>query len=126
MKKSANLEFLRFFLAFWVFIAHIIPWYTYSNSTVSSYLKYTANFFGQLAQYSQPSGALHPAVVGFLVLSGYVIATGFNEDKLKSDLTKYVREWGVRRLFRIMPVYVLGIVIGGGFSQYLATVILSF
>lgn len=114
MKKSANLEFLRFFLAFWVFIAHILPWYTYSNSTVSSYLQDTANFFGQLAKYSQPSGALHPAVVGFLVLSGYVIATGFNEDKLKSNLTKYVREWGVRRLFRIMPVYVLGIVIGGG------------
>jgi peptidoglycan/LPS O-acetylase OafA/YrhL len=114
VKKSTNLEFLRFLLAFWVFTAHILPWYAYNNSTISSDLQSAANFFEQLSKHSQPAGTLHPAVIGFLVLSGYVIATGFNEEKLNRNLRKYLKEWGVRRLFRIMPVYFLGLIIGGG------------
>lgn len=115
MKKSTNLEFLRFLLAFWVFLAHVLPWYTYSNLTISSDVQDLANFFEQLAERTQPSGALHPAVIGFLVLSGYVIATGFDEEKLRGNFTNYLRRWGVRRLFRIMPVYLFGIITGGGY-----------
>jgi peptidoglycan/LPS O-acetylase OafA/YrhL len=114
VKKSANLELLRFFLAFWVFTAHLLPWYTYGNSTISHNVQQLVNLHAKLVLYLQPSGVLHPAVIGFLVLSGYVIATGFNEVKLSTMRSKYIREWGTRRVFRIMPVYLLGLSIGWG------------
>ena len=66
----------------------------------------------RIVEFSQPKGVLHPAVVGFLVLSGYVIVTGFNNEKLINNRSYYVREWGIRRLFRIIPVYLLGVLIG--------------
>ena len=114
VKKSANLEILRFFLAFWVFIAHLLPWYTYGNSTISKNVQQLENLHAKLVEYMQPNGVLHPAVIGFLVLSGYVIVTGFNEEKLNSNRSSYIKEWGIRRLFRIMPVYLMGLLIGVG------------
>jgi peptidoglycan/LPS O-acetylase OafA/YrhL len=55
----------------------------------------------------QSNGETHPAVIAFIVLSGYCIhRNGLRHTE--SDLSAY----GVRRFFRIVPVYLLAVVAG--------------
>ena len=111
-EKSTNLELLRFFLACWVFFAHLIPWMTFYGSQKSQFFTEINTFANVITQILQPKGALHPAVVGFLVLSGYVITIGFNQDRFIKSRWSYLQEWSIRRVFRVIPIYILGVSLG--------------
>jgi peptidoglycan/LPS O-acetylase OafA/YrhL len=110
--KSSSLEGLRFFLAIWVFFAHLVPWHDYSTGTPPTNRTGFLDFFQTLAQVTQPKSSLHPAVIGFLVLSGYVIGVGFDQKAHIRLKYKFVASWLIRRGFRILPVYLLSVLLG--------------
>ncbi len=112
MGKSTGLEGLRFFLAVWVFLAHLLPWYKLSSQSVSGIEDGALSLFSFINHITQPKGSLHPAVIGFLVLSGYVITLGYNQQMMAQSRYKYLGSWLIRRAFRIMPVYLLSLLIG--------------
>lgn len=112
MTKSSSLEGLRFFLAMWVFFAHLLPWHIYSTSTPVTSESGFYGLFQTLAEVTQPKSSLHPAVIGFLVLSGYVIGVGFDQEPLIRAKYKFVTSWLLRRGFRILPIYLLSILFG--------------
>lgn len=103
---SSGIDFLRAILALWVVIAHIFPWANYVTGVIENVL--LSNLLNLLSKIFQPAGETHPAVLGFIVLSGYCIHRSGARDGKKFDFFKY----GVRRAFRIYPVYFLATFIG--------------
>lgn len=95
---SAGINAARALLALWVMFAHLIPWsvVTQGESTIPKpllWLQYLA------ARLFQPNGELNPAVLAFVVMSGYCIhRAGFRQ---QGDVTNYF----ARRSFRILPIY---------------------
>lgn len=87
-------------------LAHGLGWTTYLGRLHSDSILSHINF--ALLKIFQTSGETHPAVLGFIVLSGYCIhRNGFrlgNSFSLKS--------YAIRRSFRILPVYWLASIIG--------------
>ena len=110
--KSSSLEGLRFLLAIWVFFAHLLPWHSYSTGSLTTNQTGLNDFFQTLSQITQPKSSLHPAVIGFLVLSGYVIAVGFDQKTYLRLKFKFIGSWLIRRGFRILPVYLLSVLLG--------------
>ena len=98
--RSNGIDALRAIFALWVVIAHLVP-RTYKlqgADKVPGWLYYfTETIVGQL---TQASGELHPAVLGFIVLSGYCI----HRNGLRDDAPD-VRKYAMRRAFRILPVF---------------------
>jgi peptidoglycan/LPS O-acetylase OafA/YrhL len=105
-KYRSNLGVLRFLLALWVFLAHTVPWYAVVNQHKLPVIGKVMALLRKL----QSNGELHPAVVGFLVLSGYVISSSFPMARQVPALK--IKAWAIRRFFRIYPIYLLGIVFG--------------
>lgn len=104
--RSQSIDALRAVFALWVLFAHVLPWADYYSHSVAAppILQLIAN---SLIRIFQPPGETHPAVLGFIVLSGYCIhLAGLRNGN--ADL----RSYAVRRLFRIYPVYLLAIVVG--------------
>jgi len=110
MGRSAGIDILRAVFALWVIYAHVPDWAAYyqSRENVAPFVLETAGF---LTRIFQGNGETHPAVLGFIVLSGYCIhRTGFLSG---GSLGRYV----VRRSFRILPVYFAAIAAGvAGFA----------
>ena len=106
LKHRSNLGVLRFVLALWVFLAHTVPWYAIVHQHKLPIIGKVMAILRKL----QSSGELHPAVIGFLVLSGYVISSSF---EMKSNLPlAAIKKWAIRRVFRIYPIYLLGVAFG--------------
>lgn len=96
--RSQGIDALRAYFALWVLLAHAIPWAHYHQG--ETLLLRAASIAQKLFQ---PTLEIHPAVLGFIVLSGYCIhKSGFRS----------VESYARRRFFRIAPVYVLGIAAG--------------
>jgi peptidoglycan/LPS O-acetylase OafA/YrhL len=105
-KRSDGIDLLRALFALWVVFAHLIPWAQYVQGPDAVPAAMTLLMRG-LALLFQPVGELHPAVLGFIVLSGYCIhRNGFR--RTAGDLAEY----SVRRAFRIYPVYALATLTG--------------
>ena len=90
----------------WVLLAHGLGWTAYlgrlHSDSILSYIN------AALLKVFQASGETHPAVLGFIVLSGYCIhRNGF---RLGSSFS--LKSYAIRRSFRIMPVYCLASIIG--------------
>lgn len=105
--RSSGIDAVRAVLALWVLVfAHLIPWaaFTQGPDSVPGVLTATAQ---ALIQLFQPAGELHPAVLAFIVLSGYCIHR--NGLRHPSD---GVSRYAIKRLFRIGPVYVVALVFG--------------
>jgi peptidoglycan/LPS O-acetylase OafA/YrhL len=99
--RSPLIDLLRACLAIWVLCgAHLIPWAAYMGQTTAP-----MGFAQWLISVFQPAGELHPAVLCFIVLSGYCI----HRNGLR---TGGVLPYAVRRFFRIYPVYLLASVFG--------------
>ncbi|MDE3016045.1 MAG: acyltransferase [Pseudomonadota bacterium] len=104
--RSDGIDFMRAVLALWVMFTHLVPWAGVTGQHVPALLRYAME---GLLRLFQPDGELHPAVLGFIVLSGYCIHRG---GARKGGFN--LRSFAVRRLFRILPVFVLATAAGAG------------
>lgn len=101
--RSEGIDALRATLALWVMFSHLAPWAAFVGH--GSALLSTA--VSALTSLFQSSGQTHPAVLGFIVLSGYCIhRSGFRREGGSA------RQYAVRRFFRIWPVYFLACAVG--------------
>lgn len=101
--RSEGIDLLRALFALWVMFAHLIPW----AGMVSGGNEFLRFFFAGLGRVFQPMAETHPAVLSFIVLSGYCIhRNGFRRGE------GLLRSYAIRRLFRIFPVYVLASIVG--------------
>jgi peptidoglycan/LPS O-acetylase OafA/YrhL len=97
--RAIGIDALRGALALWVVLAHLIPWTGLVQGPLAtpSILQDLSQFLSALFQ---PNSELHPAVLGFIVLSGYCVhRSGFRASA--GDLSGY----GVTRAFRIVPCF---------------------
>ncbi|MGO4570811.1 acyltransferase family protein [Microvirga sp. 2TAF3] len=106
-RRSGGIDAARGVLALWVLIfAHLIPGTIYAQGAdaVPALLRFLST---QLFRIFQRNAELHPAVLGFIVLSGYCIhRNGFRAER--ATLRRFV----IKRAFRILPVYFLAILAG--------------
>lgn len=109
--RSEGIDALRALLALWVLMFHVLNWSVVTQGPEASpeILAQAAAF---LAQVFQSAGETHPAVLTFIVLSGYCIHR--NSKLLSKNQTAghRIRFYSIRRSARIIPVYLLGIVAG--------------
>lgn len=102
--RSPTIDVARGLLAFWVLCAHLFAW----SSALNQGSVVLAATFERLGRLFQSNGETHPAVLGFIVLSGYCIhRTGFRR-RGGSRIAAYA----TRRFFRIWPVYLLATMVG--------------
>jgi len=112
-ERSDGIDALRAVLALWVVLAHLIPW----TAAVQGPHALPAELAGAAlfaARVFQPFGELHPAVLAFIVLSGYCIHRGGLRQRMPGALAGYA----VRRFFRIGPLYYVAI--GAGLAGFIA------
>ena len=96
-ERAAGIDALRGALALWVVLAHLVPWTTLVQGPegAPAILQGLSQF---LTTLFQPNAELHPAVLGFIALSGYCVhRAGFRGSV--GDLKGY----GITRAFRILP-----------------------
>jgi peptidoglycan/LPS O-acetylase OafA/YrhL len=104
--RSDGIDALRGLFVIWVVMTHIVPW-TQAVLGNGSVWAPVASTFTMLARVFQTNGDLHPAVLGFIVLSGYCI----HRNGLRADHSELL-PFAIRRSFRILPVYVLASLVG--------------
>jgi peptidoglycan/LPS O-acetylase OafA/YrhL len=100
--RSPGIDCLRGLFALWVVFGHVIPWALYVNGTDNA-LTDANKWFIRVFE----SNYISPPVLGFIVLSGYCIHRNGLRRK-QFDL----RAYRTRRVYRIVPVYLLGVVLG--------------
>ena len=104
--RSDGIDFMRAFFALWVMAAHLVPW----SARVVGDAERTVleQIFRAIARVFQSYGETHPAVLGFIVLSGYCI----HRNGARRDNNFAMKGYALRRIFRIWPVYVLAVLVG--------------
>lgn len=108
-----SLNNLRFFLALLVVFAHIFPWYEQAHLPVSLVCLKLVTYFNTIFR---TGGETSPAVLLFITLSGYCIHRSFD-----GNLRHYIRQ----RFFRIIPLFVLGTILGASFFMLYRTTLLE-
>ena len=97
--RADCLDLLRFGLAFWVLLAHLSGWAAVPDALALLMRASRAVF--------QPAFETHPAVVAFIVLSGYCVhRSGLRRGGVA------IRQYAIRRVFRIAPVFVVATFVG--------------
>lgn len=100
--RSGGIDAMRAVFALWVVIAHLVP-RTYKlqgPNAIPGWLYYFTDTV--IDRLTQASNELNPAVIGFIVLSGYCI----HRNGLRSaDAAGATTKFSIRRCFRILPVY---------------------
>jgi peptidoglycan/LPS O-acetylase OafA/YrhL len=104
--RSHGIDLLRAIFALWVLIAHLVIW-TRVTQGDGAVWKSLGAIFDALGTIFQRNGETHPAVIGFIVLSGYCI----HRNGLRSDRAQTV-PFIIRRCFRILPVFVAASALG--------------
>lgn len=99
--RADSLDALRFMLALWVLCAHLAGW---AHATAPAWF---TGCMAWLHRLLQPTGETHPAVLAFIVLSGYCI----HRNGLRVDAFD-LRAYAMRRAFRILPIFVLASMVG--------------
>ncbi len=110
--RSEGIDALRACLALWVILSHAYSWAAYYQGPSGDVPWFVGAPERFLSWVFQNAGETHPAVTGFIVLSGYCVhRAGLRMDRLD------VRRYAIRRLFRIYPIYLAAIVAGiAGFT----------
>jgi peptidoglycan/LPS O-acetylase OafA/YrhL len=101
--RSPGIDCLRGVFALYVLFAHLLPWalnVQHSSTVFTGVIDWLIRVF-------QGHFETNPAVLGFIVLSGYCI----HRNGLRSD-TFNLRGYAIRRAFRIVPVYLLACAVG--------------
>lgn len=99
LARSGGIDALRAVFALWVVLFHLMPvaGRLQGSDAVPASLHYFLNVIDQL---TRSNNELHPAVLGFIVLSGYCI----HRNGLRTPY-QGIRKFGVRRCLRILPVF---------------------
>ena len=105
--RSDGIDLLRAVFALWVVLTHLMPW-TIAAQGAGAAPVWLAGLMSSSTALFQGHGELHPAVLGFIVLSGYCI----HRAGLRAPASRVVALYAVKRAFRILPVYYLGILVG--------------
>jgi peptidoglycan/LPS O-acetylase OafA/YrhL len=97
--RSLGIDSIRAVLALWVLSSHAIYWTPpiYRGSFGFGLL---TRLEWRLRQGQSVVDEAHPAVLSFIVLSGYCV----HRNGLRATSTS-VRQFALRRIFRIVPVY---------------------
>jgi peptidoglycan/LPS O-acetylase OafA/YrhL len=104
---NSQITAARFFLASFVIFVHLFPWYSFC-SAYNFYIINKLNKF--IVSVFQKGGETNPAVLAFIILSGYCIhRNGLRDNEITLP---HMKKFFKRRFFRIMPVYFLGIILG--------------
>ena len=98
--RSDGIDVLRAIFALWVVLAHLVPWSVLAHGP-DAVPHWIAELADLIQRVFQPIGELHPAVVAFIVLSGYCI----HRAGLRAPGTGEIAGYAIRRFFRIMPLY---------------------
>lgn len=106
--RSQNIDTLRFILAVWVVVTHLVPW-IFAIQGPEAIPFALVWFTKKMEILFQSGGETHPAVLGFIVLSGYCI----HRNGLRGH-SKEVRAYLIRRFFRIYPVFFIASCFGFG------------
>jgi peptidoglycan/LPS O-acetylase OafA/YrhL len=102
-ERAPAIDLLRAAFALWVLFSHLMPWARQAAGESAP----LEPVISALARLFQPQAETHPAVLGFIVLSGYCIH--------RNGLRRHAADLGgyaIRRGFRIVPVYVLATLAG--------------
>jgi peptidoglycan/LPS O-acetylase OafA/YrhL len=103
---------MRGLLAMAVVFTHVVAWGGVTGSSSS----WAVGLNTDIVKVFQPAGETYPAVLAFIVLSGYCI----HRNGLRRNSAGFaVSAYGIRRFFRIVPVYLLGIGFGVAAFAYL-------
>lgn len=103
--RSDWLDLMRALLALWVLLYHM-PWGRYSATGVAAPILALEGWTNRLFMQH---GETHPAVVMFIVLSGYCIhRNGCRAGRWDG------RVYAIKRVLRIAPVYVAASLLGAG------------
>ncbi|WP_412460172.1 acyltransferase family protein [Pseudomonas sp. SC11] len=106
--RSQNIDTLRLLLAVLVVVTHLAPW-AFAVQGPSAIPESILLLTQWLEGVFQGNGETHPAVLGFIVLSGYCI----HRNGLRSHRDG-VAAYAIRRFFRIYPVFLLASLFGFG------------
>lgn len=102
LQRSDGLDALRALLALWVMLAHLLLW---SFVITGNKVPILHGIFDEAYNILQKSDGTylptHPAVIAFIVLSGYCIH--------RSGLGIGISNYFWRRFFRIYPLYILAV-----------------
>jgi peptidoglycan/LPS O-acetylase OafA/YrhL len=101
--RSPGIDCLRGAFALYVLFAHLVPWALTAQGTNTVF----TGVIDRLIRVTQGHFETNPAVLGFIVLSGYCI----HRNGLRAD-TFNLRGYAIRRAYRIVPVYLLGCAVG--------------
>lgn len=102
-ERALGIDLLRVVFALWVLFSHLVPWAQIATGEAPA----LESLIHGLARVFQPQAETHPAVLGFIVLSGYCI----HRNGLRRDAAD-LRGYAIRRAFRIVPVYLLASAVG--------------
>ena len=102
--RSDGIDLLRFVLAFYVILTHLAEWGPRSATGMAWPFRFADTYSETLFQGHSET---HPAVVAFIVLSGYCI----HRNGARRS-TWCPRAYAIKRAFRIIPVYVAASVFG--------------
>jgi peptidoglycan/LPS O-acetylase OafA/YrhL len=101
--RSPGIDCLRGLFALYVLFGHLVPWALVVHVTQTP----ATDVDDWLIRVFQGHSETSPAVLGFIVLSGYCIhRNGLRVDSLN------LRAYATRRAFRIVPVYLAGCAVG--------------
>jgi len=105
-KRSEGIDLVRCWFSLHVlFLAHTISWATQTQGA-SSVPAFLSDLVLSTVWLFQGHGELNPAVIGFIVLSGYCI----HRNGLRPG--RSIQAFAIRRFFRIFPVFLLGTIVG--------------
>ena len=102
--RSDGLDLLRFGLALYVILTHLAEWGPLTHTGVAPALR---SFDAASERLLQGHGETHPAVVAFIVLSGYCI----HRNGARRNRWDW-RRYAVKRSWRIVPVYLAASALG--------------
>ena len=100
--RAEGIDFLRALLALWVLASHLLPWVAITTGRHIMALPIKLQNL-----LLQTDGETHPAVLGFIVLSGYCIH--------RHGFRRHATAWWpflIRRFFRIVPIYLVASLVG--------------